>query len=61
MCRQITCGDCKKKTWAGCGMHIDAALSGVAEADRCAMYKTQSGCKNQTASGEAVKPPAPQQ
>lgn len=44
MCRKITCATCSKATWAGCGQHIDAALSGVPLADRCALYKTKSGC-----------------
>ena len=35
MCVRITCHKCNKPTWDGCGQHIDEALSGVAEADRC--------------------------
>ena len=35
MCYQITCSHCKKATWDGCGQHIEDALYGVAEADRC--------------------------
>ncbi len=35
MCSQVTCHVCKKATWSGCGQHIEEALSGVAEADRC--------------------------
>jgi len=29
------CMNCKKVTWSGCGLHIEEALEGVAEADRC--------------------------
>lgn len=36
MCSQVTCHICKKATWSGCGEHIEQALAGVAEADRCA-------------------------
>ena len=36
MCSKVTCDICKKATWAGCGEHIEEALEGVAEADRCA-------------------------
>lgn len=36
MCTKVACETCKKSTWAGCGEHIEEALEGVAEADRCA-------------------------
>lgn len=36
MCQQVTCADCGKATWAGCGEHVEQALAGVAPADRCA-------------------------
>lgn len=36
MCRTVTCKKCGKKTWAGCGQHVEQALRGVAPADRCA-------------------------
>jgi hypothetical protein len=35
MCSKVTCEICKKATWSGCGEHIEEALEGVAEADRC--------------------------
>lgn len=35
MCYPVTCANCGKTTWDGCGQHIDQALSGVAVADRC--------------------------
>ncbi len=35
MCARVTCENCNKPTWAGCGSHIEEALAGVAEADRC--------------------------
>ena len=35
MCAQVSCSSCHKPTWEGCGEHIDEALAGVAEADRC--------------------------
>ena len=35
MCKRITCPNCHKPTWSGCGQHIEQALAGVAEADRC--------------------------
>ena len=44
MCRKVACANCKKSSWAGCGQHIDAALSGVAEADRCPNWKKGGAC-----------------
>uniref|UniRef100_A0A061R4Q0 Uncharacterized protein n=1 Tax=Tetraselmis sp. GSL018 TaxID=582737 RepID=A0A061R4Q0_9CHLO len=35
MCRRVQCQQCMKPTWAGCGMHIEQALSGVKPEDRC--------------------------
>lgn len=35
MCARITCADCSRPTWTGCGEHIEQALQGVAQADRC--------------------------
>jgi len=35
MCRQITCEECGKPTWTGCGQHIEQALADVPEAERC--------------------------
>lgn len=35
MCQPVTCGDCGKTTWAGCGQHIEEALAGVPAASRC--------------------------
>jgi hypothetical protein len=35
MCARITCPTCGKPTWSGCGRHIEEALAGVPESDRC--------------------------
>jgi hypothetical protein len=35
VCRRVTCKTCGKTTWAGCGLHADEVLAGVARADRC--------------------------
>ena len=35
MCQPVRCDICNKTTWAGCGEHIEDALYGVPEADRC--------------------------
>ncbi|CAB4626154.1 unannotated protein [freshwater metagenome] len=35
MCKKVTCNDCGKPTWEGCGQHVEEALADVALADRC--------------------------
>lgn len=35
MCQKVTCDKCGKPTWQGCGDHIEEALAGVPEPDRC--------------------------
>ncbi|CAB4769706.1 unannotated protein [freshwater metagenome] len=35
MCSPVTCNKCGKQTWAGCGEHIEEALAGVPESERC--------------------------
>jgi hypothetical protein len=39
MCRKVKCNSCDKYTWAGCGMHIQSALAGVVEDERCPNWK----------------------
>ncbi|KAF0737411.1 hypothetical protein Ae201684P_006251 [Aphanomyces euteiches] len=40
MCSRTTCSVCQKATWTGCGMHIESALRGVPESQRCPEYLT---------------------
>lgn len=35
MCSQITCKQCGKPTWTGCGQHVEEALRGVPKNQRC--------------------------
>ena len=35
MCRAVTCKQCGKTTWAGCGQHVDQVLRGVPASQRC--------------------------
>lgn len=35
MCVKVTCDECSKATWEGCGEHVEDALVGVADSDRC--------------------------
>ena len=35
MCHAVTCRQCGKTTWAGCGRHVDEVMRGVPEDQRC--------------------------
>jgi hypothetical protein len=35
MCQRITCKECGKPGFVGCGRHVEQVLGGVAVADRC--------------------------
>jgi RNase P subunit RPR2 len=36
MCRRVTCPNCQKPSWKGCGAHVEQVLGDVPVADRCA-------------------------
>lgn len=35
MCQRVTCKQCGKPTYAGCGAHVEQVLAGVAREKRC--------------------------
>jgi hypothetical protein len=35
MCSKVSCRQCGKPTWSGCGEHIEVALAGVPQNQRC--------------------------
>ncbi len=35
MCRAVTCKQCGKTTWAGCGQHVDQVMRDVPTGRRC--------------------------
>ena len=42
MCYPVTCPVCGKTTWEGCGEHVEEALAGVPEGDRCQGHPDQA-------------------
>lgn len=36
MCYPVTCSDCGKTSWGGCGLHVDSVMRSVDASDRCA-------------------------
>lgn len=43
MCRKVTCKECGKPTWAGCGAHVEQVLGDVPTAERCPRDHEPSG------------------
>lgn len=41
MCHRVTCKECNKPDWTGCGMHIEEALAGVPPEQRCKCDKVR--------------------
>lgn len=35
MCQRVTCGDCGRPDWRGCGAHVEQVLGDVPVEDRC--------------------------
>lgn len=35
MCRAVTCQQCGRTTWAGCGQHVDDVMRAVPPSNRC--------------------------
>lgn len=42
MCRAVTCKQCGKTTWAGCGMHVDQVMAGVPKAQQCEGHASEA-------------------
>lgn len=42
MCRAVTCKQCGKTTWAGCGQHVDSVKRGVPAAQWCGGHATSA-------------------
>lgn len=40
MCSKVKCPKCQKFTWSGCGRHVQEALKGVKNDDRCQCANT---------------------
>ncbi|WP_229564863.1 hypothetical protein [Rhodococcus sp. RDE2] len=35
----VTCANCGKTGWGGCGQHVDAVMASVPVADRCTCHR----------------------
>jgi len=43
MCQRVTCKNCGKATYRGCGMHVEQVLSGVPASQRCSCESGKTG------------------
>ena len=43
MCRAVTCKQCGKTTWAGCGQHVDQVMRAVPAGNRCPGHPRPEG------------------
>ena len=49
MCRRVTCPDCAKPTFAGCGAHVEQVLGDVPKDKRCSCSQTVPAKRKATA------------
>jgi hypothetical protein len=42
VCRQVTCRQCGKLTWAGCGQHVQQVMRDVPKTERCAGHEGEA-------------------
>lgn len=42
MCQPIVCKQCGKRSWRGCGQHVDIVMAGVPKSQQCTCER-QSG------------------
>lgn len=42
MCRRVTCKECNRPTYAGCGAHIESVLADVPRDKRCKCRESQA-------------------
>lgn len=47
MCHRTRCNKCGKWTWAGCGQHVESALAGIPQSQRCHCPREQGDCSIQ--------------
>lgn len=43
MCSAITCRQCGKTTWTGCGQHVDQVMRHVPQSQRCQGHEREPG------------------
>lgn len=54
MCRRVTCPNCKRPTFAGCGAHVEQVLADVPPDQRCRCNEEKAAAA--APAGESAKP-----
>ncbi|MBE7451240.1 MAG: hypothetical protein HS111_20795 [Kofleriaceae bacterium] len=55
MCRVVTCKQCQRPTWAGCGAHVEQVLGHVPAAERCQCRAQAGGGQGGGGLGKAIR------
>ncbi len=54
MCRRVTCPQCQKPSFAGCGMHVEQVLGDVPKEARCQCRFKASAAPTNASAGEGI-------
>ncbi len=46
MCQRVTCSECRKPSYAGCGRHVEQVLGDVPREQRCTCRETRRAVPN---------------
>ncbi len=46
MCHAVVCRTCGKATWEGCGLHVEQALAGIPQTQRCDGHHRSEGTED---------------
>ncbi|MFM2151992.1 MAG: hypothetical protein RL199_427 [Pseudomonadota bacterium] len=52
MCRALSCDQCGKPTWAGCGAHVEQVIGHIPKAERCRCREKASAPASPAVTGE---------
>ena len=56
MCRRVTCSECNKPTFAGCGDHVEQVLGDVPPSERCRCREARNEKNAGNAASESAAP-----
>jgi hypothetical protein len=54
MCQRITCRECGKPSFAGCGRHVESVLGDVPRAKRCPGHAPKAASEGKGQSPSAI-------
>ena len=54
MCIRVTCQNCQRPTYAGCGMHIEEVLGDVPRDQQCRCHEARAGSTSPSLPGAGL-------